>query len=327
MALQFGQPWILALLVLGLVPWLRPAVAPRGYSHLPLLPDDLPSSLLHQGLKLVTACAIGACVLGMAEPYLTSPPVEHVGRGAQIELLLDRSRSMDEPFAGNLPTAAVLSGRAFGHESKGAAACRLLADFVRHREHDLIGMLAFTTIPIPIIDFTPRSTVVEAAIRAAAQGRGLAETDMGQGLKAALAQFAHGPYNGSRVIVLVSDGGARLEADEGLRISAAMKQQRVALYWLYLRTNRSAGLRAEGSPERALDDFFAAMGTPYHAYEAEDPEALRRAMADVDALEHLPIRYTRAPERTQLAEAAHLTAWVCVLLLCLADAVELQRWT
>jgi len=36
-------------------------------------------------------------------------------------------------------------------------------------------------------------------------------------------------------------------------------------------------------PEVFLHRFFGSMGTPYRAYEAEDPESLQKAIADVTA--------------------------------------------
>jgi mxaC protein len=141
---------------------------------------------------------------------------------------------------------------------------------------------------------------------------------------AALAQFERQPYNGSRAILLVSDGGAQLDADMQQRIADSMKRERVALYWLYLRTNRSPGLLADSElpavsqdqvPEHFLHRFFARMGTPYHAYEAEDPNALRRAIEDVDRLEHLPIRYQLAAPPHDLAKVAYAIALVCATVL------------
>jgi mxaC protein len=337
MTILFSRPWCLLLLLPTVLPWVRSATTPFGYSWLGLLPSDPPSEALDAVLKVLATIALGGCALGLAGPYSMSPPLERVGRGAQVVLLLDRSRSMDEPFAGAAVSGAIASERASaGHESKGAAARRQLAQFAQHREHDLVGMLDFSTVPIPIIGFTNRPDMVEAAIQAGNEGRGLADTDVGLGLLAALSQFEHQPYNGSRVILLVSDGGARLDPDMQRRIAASMKRERVALYWLYLRTNRSPGLLAadtdalavsqDQAPEQLLHQFFSSMGTPYHAYEAEDPHALQHAIDDVDRLERLPIRYQLAAPRHDLAGTAYGTALGCVTLLLGASLLEARRW-
>ncbi len=318
MSLLFGHPACLALLPLAALPWLRRRRAASGYSWLALLPRDAVSEAFHAALKLLATVAIGSCVLGLAGPYVPPAPIEHVGRGAQILILLDRSRSMDELFAG-------------AHESKAAVACSLLAEFARQRDHDLIGMLAFTTIPIRIIGFTPKMELVQAAIRAGAEGRGLAETDVGLALLAALAQFEYQPYNGSRVILLVSDGGAQLDLDTQERIAHAMKREHVALYWLYLRTRRSPGLMADRDvapesqdqvPEHFLHAFFGTMGAPYHAYEAEDPNALQRAIGDIDRLEQLWMRYRVSAGPHDLAGTAYGAALASAVLLLIASLGE-----
>jgi mxaC protein len=337
MTILFSRPWCLKLLLAAILPWLRPGTRPLEHSWLMLLPPDPLSAALHAVLKVLATAAIAGCALGLSGPYTMPAPQGQVGRGAQIVLLLDRSRSMDEPFAGSLVMGALRSERASaGYESKGAAARRQLEEFARHRAHDLVCMLAFTTIPIRIIGFTTRADMVQAAIRAGNEGRGLAETDVGLGLMAALSQFEQQPYNGSRVILLVSDGGARLDADMQRRIAESMKRERVALYWLYLRTNHSPGLLADSEvaaasqdqvPEHFLHRFFASMGTPYHAYEAEDPNALRRAIDDVDRLERLPIRYQLTAPRRDLSGSAYGIALVCSTLLLCASLLEARQWT
>jgi mxaC protein len=273
--ISLSHPWFLLFLPLAVLPWLRTNLAAHNYSWLALVPEDPLSDALALSLKLLGTLAITATVIGMTGPYQGQVPVEHVGRGAQIVVLLDRSRSMDEPFAGKLLSGALLTESAHtGYESKGRAARRLLAEFARNRDHDLLSMLAFTTVPIRIIGFTRKQEVIQAAIRAGDEGRGLSETDIGSGILTALSTFEHQPYNGSRVILMVSDGGAHLDLPTQQRITALMKQDRVALYWLYLRANRSPGLLVNADvapedqdlvPEHFLHQFFLGMGTPYHA--------------------------------------------------------------
>jgi mxaC protein len=105
-------------------------------------------------------------------------------------------------------------------------------------------------------------------------------------LIAAIAQFDQRAYSGSRIMLLVSDGGANMD-DEMMRlIRTGLARNRIALYWIYLRSYNSPMLdttetRWENSPEMALHRFFQTLQTPYRAYQAEDPESLSRAVADV----------------------------------------------
>jgi mxaC protein len=325
---------LLLLLPLAALPWRRGQGALHGYSSLARLPADALSKAIDVGLRLAASLAIAGCAVGLSAPFVSPQAIEHVGRGAQIAVLLDRSLSMDQSFAMHTSDDAPLVAAPGHGESKGAAARRLLADFVQHRAHDLIGMLVFSTVPLRVIDFTDKPAVVRAAIEAGALGHGLGETDVGGGLTAAVALFANHPYDGSRVILLVSDGGARVDGDAGLRIAERMRREHIALYWLYLRTARGPRIlsgdpsadAADAAPERRLHDYFQGMGVPYHAYEAEDPQGLAQAMRDIDRLQSLPIRYRDIAAPRDLSGAAYGVALACTLLMTLAGWSEARRW-
>lgn len=339
--MSFDHAWLLLLLPLAVLPWRRIRGAEQRYSSLARLPVDAVSTGIDVGLRLAASLAIAGCAFGLSGPFVNRPAIEHVGSGAEIAILLDRSLSMDQAFAAHAADDTPLVAAPGHGESKGAAARRLLADFARQRAHDLIGLVVFSTVALRVIGFTDQSAVVRAAIEAGDIGHGLGETDVGGGLTAAIALFANHPYNGSRVILLVSDGGARLEGDSGARIADIMKREHIALYWLYLRTARgprilsgrtvsdgpaSTSASADDTPERQLHAYFQSMGVPYHAYEAEDPEALGRAMSDIDRLQSLPIRYRDAGTRQDLSVAAYGLALVCTLLLTVAGWSEARRW-
>jgi mxaC protein len=329
MQLLLERPYLLLLLPLAALPWLSGAQRAEPSPWVGVLPTDAWSERLALTLKLLASGAIAACLCAMAAPALLEPARLHVGRGAQIIFVLDRSLSMDQSFVGR-PASSGATGvdAASGGESKNSAARRLLSEFARRRTHDLMALLAFTTVPIAVSGFTDRQEVIQSAIAAGGVGHGVADTDVARGLIAALGMFHEQPYNGSRVILLVSDGGAHLDLAAQRHITELMKQERVALYWLYLRTRRSPGLMADREvsdaeaelvPEHFLHRYFASMGAPYHAYEAENPDSLEQAIADVDRLQSQPIRYQSPTVPRDLAPAAYLTALLLTALLCLAS--------
>jgi mxaC protein len=335
MPLPFEHPWALLLLPLALLPWLPNRRHMSDYPSLLLLPVDPLSDAFGTLLKGLATLAILACGVAIADPFFSPEPAAHVGRGAEIVVLLDRSLSMDQSFAGK-PRSPGATGvdAVSGGESKNAAARRLLSEFAAHRDHDLIGMVAFSTAPIVVTHFTEKQDVAQAAIAAGGIGHGLADTDMSRGLSAALDMFRDQPYNGSRVILLVSDGGAKLDIAARQHITEVMKREHVALYWLYLRTRRSPGLLADRDvtseeqdavPEHFLHQFFSTMGSPYHAYEAENPDSLAQAMSDIDRLQSLPIRYELPRAHRDLAVVAYAIAFVGAALLTLASALEIRR--
>lgn len=333
---QFDHPWLLLLLPLALLPLLRAAAPTATYPWLDLIPIDRVSDALGWLVRLLAAIAIAAAVLGLAGPYRPEIGVERVGRGAEVVLLLDRSRSMDQPlYTARRPEEYLPAFGGPSPGSKGSVARRLLAEFAVKRKADMFGMIVFSTFPIPILPFTQKQDMIQAAITAGDIGRGLADTDIGKALLSAAAMFDQRPYSGSRIILLVSDGGAQLDGDTRTRIRNALKRNRIALYWIYIRSFRSPGLSADAAepqsdaetvPERSLHTFFRSLATPYRAYEAEDPEALQRAIADVNRLENLPIHYREQLPREDLAQLCFGTALAATLGLLLAGVLEVKRW-
>lgn len=324
----FAHPWVLALLPLALLPLLRRPPPCLVHSWLALLPADPLSNALDWLARALGALAIAATVLGLAAPQRPERAVERIGSGAQIVMLLDRSSSMDLAFIRPTYTSWTDSQR----ESKGEAARRILRAFAAGRSDDLFGLVAFSTAPIPVLPFTHSLEAVQAAIDAGRIGRGLAETDIGRGLLAAADYFEGREYGGSRVILMVSDGGARLDEATQQRIAATLQRNRIALYWIYMRSFGSPPLEAgggaaqEASPEHSLHRYFQSLRTGYRAYEADDPAALERALADVSQLEHLPIRHLERLPREDWARPFFAVALAAALGVAAAQLARLRTW-
>jgi mxaC protein len=344
-------PWVLVLLPLVAIPLLWDGRAELRYSWLALVPRDAASTLLAWALRTAGALALAALVLGLAGTYRPAMQVERIGRGAEIILVLDRSRSMDQAFVSAETKKALPEGYRDGRnmlddnmsynrfdsrrESKGRIARKLLSEFTASRKEDRFGMIMFSTLPIRVLDFTQKQEAIQAAVTAGDIGRGLSETDIGLALEDALSYFDDRPYTGSRLIMLVSDGGDHIDPDARTRITDLMRKHRVALYWIYIRSYRSPGLMAESDeapenadtvPEYFLHKFFQGMGTPYRAYEAENPLALQRAIADVNRLENLPITYFDTLPRQDLSQYFFGLALVLTLFLLAAKIVEVKTW-
>jgi mxaC protein len=343
----FDDAWVLWLLPLALIPLRAPAGVSLDNGWLAFAPRDRASDLLGWALRAAASLALAALLFAMAGPHRPEYAVERVGQGAEIVLLLDRSRSMDQGFApgrapppgkANSPEAleyyfSQTPGRL--RESKGKVARQLLSDFTAQRPDDRFALVAFSTLPMRVLDFTAKREVIQAAIEAGNIGRGLSETNIGRALEVGMDLFNDRPYNGSRIIMLVSDGGDRMDPDTRERLAHLARKQRVSIYWLYLRSSNSPGLTlaaddsaaaAESVPEILLHDFFNALETPYRAYEASDSRALQRAIDDVNRLEKLPITYNDLVPRRELAPYAQALALVAVLLLLAARLLEIRRW-
>jgi mxaC protein len=334
-ALNF--PLALWLLPLALLPFLRSDRVPLGYSWLRLVPRDSFAAAVGLLLKLIASATMVALVFGIAGLHRAEVTVERVGHGAQIVVLLDRSRSMDESFNHGRVNhdPSKLFNEEQQREIKGKVARKILAEFAAKRPQDVYGMVAFSSYPMRVLEFTQKQEVIQAAIRAGDVGRGLSETDMARGLFSALSFFDNQPYTASRIILMVSDGGARIDAETKRRLALQMKRNRVGLYWIYLRSINSPSLNvasgnsaneAETTPEIALHDFFQSLGSPYLAYEAENSDAIQKAIQDVNRLENRPMTFNELVPRRDLSWECYALAALMLVILLGAKLVEIKSW-
>ena len=346
--MNFDAPWLLVLLPLAALPLLLPAGVPLANGWLALAPRDRASELAGWALRGASALALAALALALAGPYRPEFSVQRVGKGAEIVLVLDRSRSMDQGFAPGRPPPTAARGTGPEaldfylsqtpgrlRDSKGKVARQLLGEFAQQRPEDRFALIVFSTLPIRVLDFSARQEAIQAAIAAGNVGRGLSETNIALALESALGLFDGRPYNGSRIVMLVSDGGDRIDPDTRERLAQLVRKQRVSIYWIYLRSANSPGLTLEAGdseaaadvvPELLLHRFVSTLETPYRAYEAGDSQALKQAIADVGRLEKLPIAYQDLVPRRDLAPWAYGLALAAVLLLLAARAVEIRQW-
>ena len=98
--MSFAEPWMLTLLPLCLVPlWLNRQEG-RVYSWLALVPEDRVSDIASLLLRYLSVAIIACMVIALAAPEGRATQIERTGKGAQVVLVIDRSASMDDPFAG-----------------------------------------------------------------------------------------------------------------------------------------------------------------------------------------------------------------------------------
>jgi mxaC protein len=325
MNFAFSQPWVLLLGLLAAIPIVRAGQKTLGYSSIAMLPEDPLSTAVDRLLRLCAALAVLCLAAGIAGTHLREQWVEKIGTGAHIVLLLDRSSSMNENFSGRY-----LGGAA--QESKGAVAGRLLAEFVGRRRDDLFALVAFSAAPVYVLPLTQDREAVQAAIQSLGK-RGHGVTNIAPGLAMALDYFSGQPLTGSRIILLVSDGAARMEAETGDYIRQIFQDNRAALYWIYLRNPKGSGLSVppknpneSTTPEYFLHRYFQSLGVPYRAYEAENPEAVQSAILDVEKLENQPLRYREKLPREDLSGVCYAAALICLLILLVFKAQEVKSW-
>jgi mxaC protein len=326
----------LILVPLAALPLWRPRVGLLSFSYLGLLPPDRLgrlASVLWRGLAAVAMLAI---VLSLAGPGIPQTEVTRTGHGAEILVLMDRSRSMDLrmlPANWRQLDPLIRTQQAWNvGPQKSKTARDLIAKFVAERPDDRFSLMFFSTGPLPVVPFTQHDEIVQAGITAGGVGRGLSDTDMGRALLAAIREFEARSYSGSRIILLVSDGGAQLDPPTRARIEAGLRRNRISLYWLYLRSINSPNLEtqdpgAEAVPEIALHRFFQSLRTPYRAYQADEKGDLERAVADVGRQQNFPLDFVEEVPRRDYGWICLVVAAAACVLLLIHRALQLRSWS
>lgn len=330
--LAFEHPWVLVLLPLALLPLLRRRRDTLAFPSVAWLPPDRVGRIIGWLWPAFAVLALASSIIALAQPGRPQTLVQRTGKGAEVLVLLDRSRSMDDhmlPSNWRQIDPLVLlykKGR-----QKAEVARELLAQFVAQRPDDRFSLMYFSSRPLSVVPFTQHDAVMQAGIAAGATGRGLADTEVGLALIAGIAEFDQRAYSGSRIMLLVSDGGAHLDEDTMKRIRIGLARNRIALYWMYLRSYNSATLdttdtRWENAPEIALHRFFQTLQTPYRAYQAEEPEDLSKAVADVGRQQNLPLDFLeQIPRKDYSRHFLAFAAFSCAMLL-LYRSMLLRSW-
>lgn len=321
--IALDHPPVLLLLPLALLPLVVPLLPARAQPALAAADAGRAGRSLGPALRATGALAFAALVLGLAGPWWGGTSHLRAGTGAHLVLVIDRSLSMNDSFAGRTPDGA--------NEAKAAAAKRLLTDFVRRRAHDRIAVVGFSTAPMLLLPMTDRKAAVEAAI-AAIDEPGLSKTDVGRGLALAFSLFDDTAEDASRAIVLVSDGAGIVPREVQQALSAMAARQNASLYWLYLRTKGAKRIfevpapgepdTAQARPERHLHLFFERLGIPYRAFEAEDPAGVEAAIAEVDKIEAKPLLYREQGPQRSLRAPLFAVAAVAIAALLAARLLD-----
>lgn len=323
----FSHPWLLWLLPLAILPLLLQRAHVKHYSWIDMLPADPLSRLVGVILKALAVLTLLFIILGLASPHTTERSVERIGVGAQIGLVLDRSASMDDPFAGTAGNVSV-------GETKSIAAARLITEFVNSRQQDMFGMITFSNSAMYVLPLSENKKAVIAAVQATG-GNALFQTNIGSGLTSVAGLFEKIPDSGSRAVILLSDGAGRVDANTQQKIKDWFERLNLSLYWIVLR--QPGGLSifdttfkpAEDQPlpaEMELYEYFQKFKTPFKAYEAEDPKSLQLAMNDINNREKKPIKYFEKIPGHNYSNLCFIIAAIMIALLLGVKYIEVKTW-
>ncbi|MFA6040505.1 MAG: vWA domain-containing protein [Methylophilus sp.] len=324
--MAFSQPWMLWLLPLALLPLVFQRTHSKNYSWLAMLPADPLSDLIGLILKILAVCILSSIIIGLGAPHSHQQEIERIGVGAQIALVLDRSASMDDPFSGGVSSTV--------GETKSAAASRLITQFVKSRQNDMMGMITFSNSAMFVLPLTENKEAVVAAVRATA-GNALFQTNIGSGLTSSAGLFDKVPDSGSRAVILLSDGAGRIDANTQEKIKEWFDRMQIGLYWIVLRQPGGISIfdknfkPREDQPlpaEIELYQFFKTFKTPFNAYEAEDPKTLQLAIDDINRKEKKPIKYLEKIPGKDFSNYFFIAAAMMIALLLGVKYLEVHTW-
>ena len=305
--LSFQWPWMILLLALPLLVWLRA----RGGASQSMDTQERRVTLLHPALgNLETAFSAGrvsasvgsriwyllsallwlAVTLALMRPQWLEPHTEERTEGYDLMLAVDASHSMEA-------LDFTVEGR---QVSRMQVVKGVMGRFIEGRENDRIGLIifgsqAFVLSPMTLDREAVRNLLNDLTPRIAGDGTAIGDA-LGLGVK----KLRDRPI-GSRVLVLIADGentagsippleAARLAAREGIRIYAigvGSDRQEVPI----MEGGRLITRDDLGFDEEVMRQIATATGGAY--FRATDTNALESIYVRIDQLEK-----SRAESRT-----------------------------
>lgn len=323
--MQFLHPWALLLLPVALAPFLFKSNQGKLYSWLDVMPHDRVSEIANMVVKAITALAIASLVFALASPQGKSTKEQRIGKGAQTVLVIDRSVSMDHPFAGQSN-----SGRSA--EIKSAAARRLITQFIDSRPDDMMGVVGFTNSSLYGVKITTNREAIHAAINAAT-GPALNQTNIGAGITQAVSSFDSIQNSGSRAVILLSDGAGKLSPRVRYKIKEQFTGKKLNLYWIVLRQPDDISIftkkeyaKGQEPDSIKLNLFFKSLKVKYKAFEADNPTALESALREIDAKEKNRIQYSVEVPGHDYGNNLIMLGLILSLLLLVIKNLKVRSW-
>jgi Ca-activated chloride channel family protein len=299
--MSFMRPWLLLLLLM--LPfwwWRRRRIAPGAqYSNIGLAAAVARPTWWVRLPVWLRSLALGAWIVAAAGPRVGGDRVELKKEGIAIVITIDISSSM--------------LAEDFAPSNRLEVAKRQAIAFVRGRQADRIGLVAFAGEALTQVPVTLDYAVVEQAILEMRIGSLEDGTAIGSGLATAVNRLRRAPDK-SKVVMLLTDGENNKGLIDPRTAAAAAAAYGIKVYTIGVGTEGEApiptgrslggGFRYEVLPvkidEALLTEIADRTGGRY--VRAKDSEALSRIFSEIDRLEKTPVsvtRYTQFDEATQ----------------------------
>ncbi|NQY26575.1 MAG: VWA domain-containing protein [Piscirickettsiaceae bacterium] len=322
--LVWSMPMLLFLLPLAVLPWITHNQDKTvAWSH--FVPVDPLSNLIGMGLKVLASLVFLGLILALVGPYVPEKKVERIGSGAEVVVLVDRSRSMDDPFSTRGKALAV--NRTVGKgDSKRRIATKYLLEFVDKRPDDRFGFVLFSDKALDLLPLSYNKDSIRAIINASALGKGLSETNIAKAMIKAAEMYAKESYHGSRTVLLVSDGGQEFTVEDKKLIAELYQRETLNLYWIYMRSTTGLSIEDESdddswknTPEKKLHKFFKSLDVPYRVFEIESVKSFSEAIDTIDQQQQQTLIVEEIVPREKKNEPFLWLAMMTMLILVLAQ--------
>lgn len=206
---QLDQPWLLAILPLPLIVWwlvpaYRKTVAALRIPYFDEVAEaagvkPTEGSIVPRrnwAQRLLAPLCWFLIVLALARPQYVEPPITRTEPQRDLMLALDLSQSMDTRDFRD-PTGQM--------ETRVSGVKQVVGDFVKRRQGDRIGLIAFGDAPYPLVPFTLDHETVQAMIDGALPGMAGPRTALGDSIGLAIKMFADSKAP-EKVLVVLTDG-------------------------------------------------------------------------------------------------------------------------
>ncbi len=303
--MRFADPWVLPLLAvpaaLGLRMVLRRSQAPAqriGYPVLGFLAGE-PASARARWRWIPDALRLGGLallILALARPQVPHEVREIRSQARNLMVALDISSSM--------------KATDFKPGNRLEVARQVLADFVRRRDGDLLGLVIFAGRSFLQAPLTPDTRLLQELLDRVEIGQLPDGTGIGTALALCLSQLKDLP-NQASAIVLITDGANNTGSPSPFVAAEAARAIGVRIHTIGVSAPDTAGLddgfiwrqgrtpdRLTSSDERVLRRIADRSGGEY--FRATDPETLERVMDQLDPLERREVRINETRDYQEL---------------------------
>lgn len=323
--MSFSSPeWLCLLIPLLLMAWwigVQRRRSGRSLAYPTLeIASEVPASVRRRVFAIrryLPVLGAGCLVIALAGPRWEHSISLTAGRGVDALIVLDVSSSMQRAdLAGR--RSAIVAGSVGDPATRLDIARDVIADFVRRRTNDRLGLMTFARFARSTCPLTTDHDALLTGlsqVRSVEPGSDEDQTGVGVALATAIQQVA-GSNAESRVVVLLTDGEETVRALSAQEAAEYGRSVGVRVYSIAV--GRQVGEWAEALTE-------AATLTGGRGYVAHGADELRGIYAEIDQLEVSDIEEVHQVFHTPLHRIAILVGLALMVLGPILDATWFRR--